>query len=128
MHIPAILEPSGILRNDGKRPDGATLMPWSKGKCLLWDATYSDTLAKTYISSTSHSAGAAALSAEKRKHKKYEDGSNTYMFVPFAIVFGPELLSSRFLTSFCAAITTVAELFSSLKSFSKCVSADVYIS
>jgi hypothetical protein len=97
VHIPAILEPSGILRNDGKRPDGATLMPWSKGKCLLWDATCSDTLAKTYISSTAHSAGAAALSAEKRKHKKYEGISNKYLFVPFAVEtlgpFGEEALA-----------------------------------
>jgi hypothetical protein len=40
VQIPAILEPSGILRNNGKRPDGASLMPWSKGKCLLWDTWF----------------------------------------------------------------------------------------
>jgi len=33
--IPANLEPNGLLRNDGKRPDGATLVPWARGRCLL---------------------------------------------------------------------------------------------
>ncbi len=39
-----------MYRDDGKRPDGVTLSPWSKGKCLLCDATCADTLAKNYIS------------------------------------------------------------------------------
>jgi hypothetical protein len=56
-HVPAALEPAGS---------------WSRGKCLLWDATCSDTLEKSYISSKSRSAGAAALNTQKRKHKKYE--------------------------------------------------------
>jgi len=29
------LEPSGLLRGDGKLPDGVTLVPWSHGRCLL---------------------------------------------------------------------------------------------
>ena len=29
--IPARLEPVGLSRSDGKRPDGATVMPWSHG-------------------------------------------------------------------------------------------------
>jgi hypothetical protein len=67
-----------------------TLMPLSKGKCLLWDATCSDTLAKSYIASTFRSAGAAAMSAEKRKHKKYEGLVNLYKFVSFAVeTLGP---------------------------------------
>jgi len=37
--IPARLEPSCLLRNDGKRPDGLTLVPWSHGRCLVWDFT-----------------------------------------------------------------------------------------
>jgi hypothetical protein len=28
-------KPSGAFRDDGKRPDGLTLGPWSKGKCLF---------------------------------------------------------------------------------------------
>ena len=27
--VPAILEPPGLMRGDGKRPDGMTLIPWS---------------------------------------------------------------------------------------------------
>ena len=39
VHIPSLLEPSGLSRNDGKRPDGVTVTPWSSGKSLVWDAT-----------------------------------------------------------------------------------------
>ncbi|CAH2244583.1 jg11698 [Pararge aegeria aegeria] len=27
-HVPAVLEPIGLGRSDGKRPDGMTLIPW----------------------------------------------------------------------------------------------------
>ena len=37
--VPSILEPVGIDRGDGKRPDGITIFPFSRGKCLCWDAT-----------------------------------------------------------------------------------------
>ena len=30
--VPARLEPSGLTRSDGKRPDGVTLVPWRRGK------------------------------------------------------------------------------------------------
>ncbi|XP_063371156.1 zinc finger protein 596-like [Cydia amplana] len=38
-NVPCVLEPPGLCRTDGKRPDGLTLVPWQKGRCLLWDAT-----------------------------------------------------------------------------------------
>ena len=28
--VPAVLEPVGVCRNDGKRPDGMSLIPWSR--------------------------------------------------------------------------------------------------
>ena len=47
--VPCHLEPSGISRLDGKRPDGLTLAPWKNGKALLWDFTCLDTLAPSYL-------------------------------------------------------------------------------
>ena len=35
--VPSILEPHGLTRTDGKRPDGITLAPWVEGKQLNWD-------------------------------------------------------------------------------------------
>ena len=33
--IPSHLEPSGLYRSDGKRPDGASVVPWTRGKILV---------------------------------------------------------------------------------------------
>ena len=45
--IPSKLEPSGLDRGDGKRPDGITVYPYSRGRCLIWDAMCFDTYAST---------------------------------------------------------------------------------
>lgn len=47
--VPAVKEPSGLIRSDGKRPDGLTLIPWQGGSCLCWDVTVTDSLASSYI-------------------------------------------------------------------------------
>ena len=44
-HMASVLEPGGLDRGDGKRPDGFTLFPWKFGKTLAWDMTVVDTLA-----------------------------------------------------------------------------------
>jgi len=96
-NIPAILEPAGTFRDDGKKPDGLSLIPWSKGKCLLWDSTCADTLAASYLTSTSKSAGAAAQSRESEKRRKYAGVTGHYKFVPFGVEtmgpFGAEALA-----------------------------------
>ena len=46
--IPSHLEPLGLYRSDGKRPDGATVVPWKCGRVLVWDATCTDTLAPSH--------------------------------------------------------------------------------
>ena len=47
--VPSILEPNGLTRTDGKRPDGNTLPPWEEGKHLVWDVTCVDLLAPSGI-------------------------------------------------------------------------------
>jgi len=37
---PSIKEPQGLLRSDGKRPDGPTLIPWRDGGCATWDVSH----------------------------------------------------------------------------------------
>ena len=43
--VPAVKEPSGLNRQDGKRPDGLSIIPWQSDKPLLWDVTVASTLA-----------------------------------------------------------------------------------
>jgi len=40
--FPAVKKPQGLLRSDGKRPDGITLIPWKAGKSLVWDVTVAE--------------------------------------------------------------------------------------
>src|SRR6218665_1437141 len=82
--IPATKEPTGLSRTDGKRPDGLTLIPWRTGCALIWDATVTDTLAASYLPSTSVAAAAAAEQAADRKCAKYVFLSKTYHFVSLA--------------------------------------------
>lgn len=51
--FPNVLQPPSISRDDGKRPDGMTLIPWSHGKSILWDVTVRDTLASSYLKESS---------------------------------------------------------------------------
>ena len=88
--IPSTKEPTGLLRGDGKRPDGLTLVPCQAGKCLTWDATVVDTLASSYVSVTATRVGGAADAAAERKSLKYASITNTHIFVPVAIeTLGP---------------------------------------
>jgi hypothetical protein len=84
-NVAAIREPPGLLRSDSKRPDGATLVPWSCGRCLLWDATCPDTLAPSYIQRSAVEASSAAALAESKKLSKYATLSIAHEFVPVAI-------------------------------------------
>ena len=69
--ITAVREPPGLLRTDNKRPDGLTIMPWRRGKCLLWDTTCPDTFAPSHVDESALESGAAAEKADKNKRVKY---------------------------------------------------------
>lgn len=88
--VPSLKEPVGLSRSDGKRPDGMTLVPWSTGKCAVWDVTVIDTMANSYLNSTSVTAGGAAEIASTRKLEKYRELARGYEVVPVAIeTMGP---------------------------------------
>ena len=94
--VPSHLEPSGICLSDGKRPDGATVIPWKTGRVLVQDATCPDTFAPSHISLATREAGAVAAQAEQRKRMKYAELKASHHFVPVVIettdVCGPEAL------------------------------------
>ncbi|XP_063389112.1 uncharacterized protein LOC134674887 [Cydia fagiglandana] len=84
-NIPCVLEPPGLSRSDGKRPDGLTLVPWRRGRCLLWDATCVSTFAASHLRHTVKAAGSAAEIAAKSKRAKYSELQGAYDFVPVAV-------------------------------------------
>ena len=69
--VPSSLEPSGLSRSDGKIHDGMTLVSWSAGRPLVWDATCPDTFAASYECHAANEAGCIAAFAESKKSGKY---------------------------------------------------------
>ena len=65
--IPSHLETTGIRCSDGTQPDGASIMPWSCGRILVWDATCPDTLVPSHIALASREPGLVAEQAEQEK-------------------------------------------------------------
>jgi len=80
---------------------GITIVPWKRGKLLVWDATCPDTYAPSYISHTTREAGAVAQRAEHLNISKYAHLDSSHHFILVAVetsdVFGPKArsLSSR---------------------------------
>ena len=91
--IPSRLEPSGLSRSDGKRPDGITIAPWKEGRSLVWDATCPDMFASSYEALAVSEAGAVAVAAEKRKCDLYQCLTTSHHFIPIVVetsgVIGP---------------------------------------
>jgi len=65
--IPAVKQPSGVDRQDGKRQDGLTLIPWQGGCSLGWDVTVASQLAASYVDRAATDAGTVADKAASRK-------------------------------------------------------------
>ncbi len=95
--IPLRLEPPGLSCSDDQRPDGMTLVPWSSGHPLVWDATCPDTFASSYESRATLEAGGVASLAEERKSAKYGHLAPQFIVQPVAIetsgAIGPSTLS-----------------------------------
>ena len=82
------MEPIGLSRIDGKRPDGATLIPWKRRKPLAWNVIVPDTYAASYLAETAESAEAAAYKAVANKISKYSTLATTHHFVPISVETG----------------------------------------
>jgi len=76
----AVKEPINLMRDDNKRPDGTTLLPWARGKPMAWDVTVPDTYAESYIGSTATKPGAAAKQTAQNKIDKYSKLASTHIF------------------------------------------------
>ena len=91
--IPSILEPPGMYNDSNKAPDGASLVPYKRGRILVWDFSSSCTLANSYLATTSKEAGKLAIMKENRKLAKYTELAKEYEFFPVIVetlgCFGP---------------------------------------
>ena len=83
--VPSWLEPVGLDRGNGRRPDGLTVFPFSGGRSLCWDATCVDTFCATAIADTARRPGAAADAAEECKRRHYSGLEPGYRFEPVAV-------------------------------------------
>lgn len=83
--LPSQLEPSGLHRADGRRPDGMTMVPREQGRYLVWDATCIDTFSQSHCRRAAIESGGAAAHAEEEKYKKYAHLDSIYRFQPIAI-------------------------------------------
>jgi hypothetical protein len=63
--VPAVKEPQGLVRVDGKRPDGLTLVPWQSGRCATWDVT--PTRRRSFCKGTNRT-GAHGRQTPRRSH------------------------------------------------------------
>jgi len=78
--IPATKEPVSLIQQDGKRPDGITLLPWARDKPMAWDVTVPDTYAESHTDHIAREACSAANKAAANKTVKYGALSASHIF------------------------------------------------
>ncbi|XP_029654349.1 ADP-ribosylation factor-like protein 1 [Octopus sinensis] len=83
--FPSILEPTGLVFEDAKRPDGCTLFAFKSGKQLVWNDTCTDSFAKGALNAMACRPGSSAEKAEFAKLTKYEDLLDRFCFWAIAI-------------------------------------------
>ena len=84
--IPSLLEPTGIVRSDGKHLNGISVMRWNKGWTLVWDATCLHTFASSHMALAAREAGLVSSEAKKAKTQKYALLRPSHHCIPVAIM------------------------------------------
>ena len=79
--IPVAKQPVGLTRRDGKRPDGATLIPRSRDKPPACDVTVPGTFAESRLKEMSIRRGAAADGAAELERTKYTAVTSTHTYL-----------------------------------------------
>ena len=67
-------------RDDGKRPDGLTIVPWQSGRSTMCDVTVAHTLVTSYVSQNALEVGSDAAATSVRKTTKYSTLSASHDF------------------------------------------------
>jgi len=83
--IPATKELVSLIKQEEKRPDGTTLLPWARGRPMAWDVIVPDTYAEWHIDQTAREACSAANKAAANKIVKYVTLSVSHIFLPVAV-------------------------------------------
>ena len=83
--LPSTLEPSGLCISNAKRPDGLTLLPYSRGKALVSDFTCVHRLAASYTGLSNHAGATVAELAESKKLRTYQELEQYYIVQSIAI-------------------------------------------
>ena len=73
---------------DSKCPNCGTVTPWKNGKVLVWDVSYSDTFAASYVDLRSGDMGVVSSRDEFLKKQKYTIPSETFTIL-FLLVLRP---------------------------------------
>ena len=81
----SILEPVGLDRGDGRRPDGVTSFPFKCGEALAWDATCTDSFSTSNPNSFILNPSSASSAAEDLNRRKYSQLVTDFEFVPVAV-------------------------------------------
>ena len=85
-HVPSMLEPSEIYRSDGKCSNGISMVPWKRGKLLVWHTTCPYTYdAQSNVASSTSEARLIAPSAGECKWVSPATSHNNHFFTPVAI-------------------------------------------
>jgi hypothetical protein len=81
--IPSKLEPTSLIRQNERRPDGISLSLWKNGRCLAWNFTCPDTQAPSHLNTAINGPGVVACETKEKKRAKYASLMLTF-FVPIA--------------------------------------------
>ena len=107
--MPTTLEPVGLCLTDDRRPYGQTLLPWSRGKPLVWDYTCVHRLAASYARRAVEPGPRVAEIGEEKKTRTYADLESRFIVQPVAMEtlggFGPD--SMKFIAELGRRMTLI---------------------